>query len=110
MTNEKGRLERANRLETRAAKEAAVRTYYQKNDISGQALDIAMKGSKDEIDALELADGLIKDYAVIDALIGGVFAGLVGKPHTQGADVPHPPMNSHVDSQNAITNAFKPKI
>lgn len=97
--------------EARTAKEAAVRAYYQQKGVTGKALEIAMKGSGAEIDALELADGQVKDYGLIDALIGGVFAGLVGTTVTKGADVAHPPMYGHMPSDDQlIANAFKPKI
>ena len=46
--------------EAKAAKEAAVRAYYQGKGITGKALEIAMRGSGTEIEALELgADGII---------------------------------------------------
>lgn len=95
----------------RAAKEAAVRAYYQEKGVIGKALDIVMKGSKDEIDALELTDGQVKDFSIIDGLIGGVFAGLVSTTTMKGADTPHPPIygNRPADDER-IANAFKPKI
>lgn len=97
--------------EARAAKEAAVRAYYQQKGVTGKALEIAMKGSGAEIDALELAEGQVKDYGPIDALIGGVFSGLVGHTVTRGADVPHPPMyGNRPTGDEQIANAFKPKI
>ena len=77
--------------EARAAKEAAVRAYYQEKGVTGRALEVAMKGSGQEIDTLELADGQVKDFTAIDSLIGGVFAGLVSKTVTVGAPVTHPP-------------------
>ena len=73
--------------EARAAKEAAVRAYYQEKGVTGRALEVAMKGSGQEIDTLELADGQVKDFTAIDSLIGGVFAGLVSKTVTVGAQI-----------------------
>ena len=71
--------------EAKAAKEAAVRAYY-------QALEIAMRGSGTEIEALELgADGKIKDAAVLDALVAGDFSGLVSQTRTEGAGAATPP-------------------
>ena len=97
--------------EARAAKEAAVRAYYESKNIAGKALDIAMKGSGAEIDALEMDGDKIKDYSSIDALIGGVFSGLAGHTVTRGADVPHPPMyGNRPTGDEQIANAFKPKI
>ena len=97
--------------EARAAKEAAVRAYYQQKGVTGKALEIAMKGSAQEIDALELTDGQIKDYSSIDALIGGVFSGLVSETRIVGAQVAHPP-TCYTDpgGDSMIANAFKPKI
>jgi len=94
--------------EARAAKEAAVRAYYQEKGVTGRALEVAMKGSGPEIDALELADGQMKDFTAIDGLIGGVFAGLVSTTTTKGADVPHPPYCT--PTHDTLADAFKPKI
>ena len=80
--------------ETKAAKEAAARSYYQEKGITGKALDIAMRGSGAEIEALELADGKIKDAAALDALVKGDFAGLVSTTVTKGANTPTPPANN----------------
>ena len=96
--------------QSRTAKVAAVRAYYQDNGITGKSLEIAMKGSAAEIDALELdGDGKIKDYSSIDALIGNVFSGLVVHTVIRGADVPHPPVN-YGGGGDRIADAFKPKI
>ena len=95
--------------EARAAKEAAVRAYYTDNGIVGAALDIAMKGSEREIDALELDGGKVKNYGAIDALIGGLFAGLVSTTTTIGANTPTPPANTGGGSDR-LAEAFKPKI
>lgn len=80
--------------ETKAAKEAAARAYYESKGITGKALDIAMRGSGAEIDALELADGKIKDAAALEALVKGDFSGLVSTTVTKGADTPTPPANN----------------
>ena len=42
--------------ESRAAKEAAVRAYYESKGITGERLAIAMKGSGEEIEALQLGE------------------------------------------------------
>lgn len=97
--------------EDRATKTEAVKAYYEGKGIMGKALDIAMKGSAQEIDALELTDGQVKDFSTIDGLIGGVFSGLVSQTVTRGADVPHPPVYGNLpDDDERIANAFKPKI
>lgn len=95
--------------EARAAKTAAVRAYYEKKGVLGKALDIAMKGSEHEIDALELAEGQVKDFAVIDGLIGGVFAGLVSTTVIRGAETAHPPCGVPANDDR-LADAFKPKI
>lgn len=79
--------------ETKSAKEAAARSYYESKGITGKSLDIAMRGSGAEIEALELADGKIKDAAALEALVNGDFSGLVSTTTTKGADTPTPPAN-----------------
>lgn len=80
--------------ETKAAKEAAARAYYESKGLTGKSLDIAMRGSGSEIEALVLEDGKIKDAAALDALVEGDFAGLVSTTVTNGANTPTPPANS----------------
>ncbi len=81
--------------ETKAAKEAAARAYYESKGITGKALGVAMRGSGPEIEALELGeDGKIKDTKALDALVAGDFSGLVGQTHTQGASTSTPPAGS----------------
>ena len=80
--------------ETRAAKSAAVRKYFETKRITGKGLDIAMRGAGAEIDAAELDGESLKDTAALDALIAGDFAGLVGKKFTQRAKVDEPPANN----------------
>ena len=46
--------------ETKIAKESAVKAYYESKGITGNGLEIAMRGSNAEIDAVELEDGKIK--------------------------------------------------
>lgn len=65
--------------EVRAAKEKAVRTYYEGKGIKGNNLAIAMKGSGSEIDALELDGEKIKNPDLLDNLVNGTFSGLVEK-------------------------------
>lgn len=79
--------------ESKAAKTAAARAYYESKGITGKALDIAMRGSGSEIDALELEDGKIKDASTLEALVKGDFSGLVGQTRTEGAPTATPPAN-----------------
>ena len=81
--------------ETRAAKEKAVRAYYESKNITGTSLDIAMKASGDEINGVELDDkGAIKDAAALDALVGGTLSGLVSTTVINGVRTPNPPANN----------------
>lgn len=78
--------------ETKAAKEQAVRAYFEGKNITGGNLNIAMRGAKDEINGLELdADGKIKDTSALDALVGGEYAALVVTTQTRGANTATPP-------------------
>ena len=60
----------------RAAKETAVKAYYEGKNIRGQNLTIAMRGT--DLDALQLDDsGNLADTASLDALVDGDFRPLV---------------------------------
>ena len=80
--------------ETKAAKEKAARAYFEGKNITGANLDIAMRGCRDEIGAIELDGDKIKDTAALDALVGGTFAGLVITKSVQGAQTANPPANN----------------
>lgn len=77
--------------EASAAKKAAALAYYKSKGITDKALDIAMRGSAAEVEALELDGGKIKDTKPLDDLITGVFSGLVGKTEVFGAGTANPP-------------------
>lgn len=81
--------------ETKAAKEAAVKAYFEGKKITGGNLSIAMRGARDEIAGIELDEnGKIKDTASLDALIGGEYAALVVTTETRGARTETPPSNN----------------
>lgn len=80
--------------ETKAAKEKAVKAYFEGKNITGANLDIAMRGCRDEIGAIELDGDKIKDTAALDALVNGTFAGLVVTKSVQGAQTANPPANN----------------
>lgn len=80
--------------ETKAAKEKAVKAYFEAKNITGANLDIAMRGCRDEIGAIELDGDKIKDTAALDALVSGTFAGLVVSKTVQGAQTANPPANN----------------
>ena len=81
--------------ETKAAKEKAVRAYYESKGITGKSLDIAIRGSGAEIDALELDGDKIKDTSALDELVKGTFSGLVSTTQTRGAQTSNPPANNN---------------
>ena len=80
--------------ETKAAKEKAVKAYFEGKNITGANLDIAMRGCRDEIGAIELDGDKIKDTATLDALVNGTYAGLVVTKTVQGAQTANPPANN----------------
>lgn len=80
--------------ETKAAKEAAVKAYFENKSITGANLAIAMRGARDEIAGIELDGTSIKDTSALDALVSGEFAGLVVTTTKQGAATATPPTNT----------------
>lgn len=77
--------------EVAAAKTKAGRAYFESKGIKGGNLEIAMRGAKDEISALELDGDKIKDTKALDALIAGDYKGLIVSESTKGADPVNPP-------------------
>lgn len=77
----------------RAAKESAVKAYFTSKGITGANLDIALRGAREEMNAVELDGDKIKDTKSLDDLVGGTFKGLVSKTQVQGANVPNPAGN-----------------
>ncbi len=65
--------------ESKAAKEKAVRAYFESKNITGANLDLAMRGCGEEMTALEMDGEKIKDTKSLDALIEGTYKGLVSK-------------------------------
>jgi len=80
--------------ETKAAKEAAVKAYFEGKNITGANLAIAMRGARDEIAGIELDGTAIKDTSALDALVSGEYAGLVVTTTKQGAATATPPANT----------------
>lgn len=82
--------------ETRTAKEAAVKAYFEGKRITGANLKIAMRGvKKEELDSIELDDkNQIKDTKALDTLVQGEFAGLVVKTREKGPGASTPPASS----------------
>ena len=65
--------------ESKAAKEKAVRAYFESKNITGANLDLAMRGCGEEMAALDLDGEKIKDTKALDALVDGTYKGLVSK-------------------------------
>lgn len=80
--------------ETQAAKEKAARAFFESRNITGANLEIALRGSQNEIKALELDGDNIKDASALDALVSGTYSGLVLTRKTKGVDTPTPPSNT----------------
>ena len=80
--------------ETKAAKEKAVRAFFESKNITGANLDLAMRGCGEEMAALELDGEKIKDTKALDALVDGTYKGLVSTTQTHGANPANPPANT----------------
>ena len=83
--------------QAKEAKEKAVRAFYESKGITGKNLEIAMRGSRAEIDGIELDGDKIKDNSALDALVKGDFSGLVATTTTKGANTATPPANNGGD-------------
>lgn len=79
--------------ETKAAKEKAVRAYFESKNITGANLDLAMRGCGTEMAALEMDGEKIKDTKSLDALLTGTYKGLISTTQTKGANPANPPAN-----------------
>lgn len=80
--------------ETKAAKEKAVRAYFESKNITGANLDLAMRGCGTEMAALEMDGEKIKDTKSLDALLTGTYRGLISTTQTKGANPANPPANT----------------
>lgn len=81
--------------QTKAAKEAAAKAYFEAKNITGANLSIAMRGARDEINGIELDEnGKIKDAKALDELVAGEYAGLIVSTSTKGAKTATPPANN----------------
>ena len=86
--------------ESKAIKEKAVRAFYEEKGITGKNLEIAMRGSRAEIDGIEMDGEKIKDTASLKALVDGDFASLVATTTTKGAKTSNPPANGGKGTDN----------
>lgn len=91
--------------ESKAAKEKAVRAYFESKNITGANLDLAMRGCGEEMAALELDGEKIKDTKSLDALVDGTYKGLVSTTQTKGANPANPPANT--GGSGVTAEAFK---
>ena len=87
--------------ETKAAKESAAKAFFESKGITGNSLEIAMRGSSTEIAALDLDGEKIKDSSALDALVNGTFKALVSTTTTKGANIPNPPVTTPNKSYSA---------
>lgn len=79
--------------ETAAAKEKAVRAYFEGKKITGKNLDLAIRAAKAEIDAAELDGDKIKDTKTFDDLVAGDLSGLVTTTRIRGVHTQTPSGN-----------------
>ena len=79
--------------ESKAAKEKAVRAYFESKNITGANLHLAMRGCGEEMAELVMDGDKIKDTTSLDALIDGAYKSLVYTEHVQGANPATPPAN-----------------
>lgn len=93
----------------RAAKEAAVRAYFEDKNIIGKSLDIAMLAARADIDGLVLDGGKITDTAALDVMVSGALAPLVSRTVTTGANAANPPVNTG-GGPDRLADVFRPKI
>ena len=87
--------------ETKAAKESAAKAFFESKGITGNSLEIAMRGSSAEIAALDLDGEKIKDSSALDALVNGTFKALVSTTTTKGANISNPPVTTPNKSYSA---------
>jgi chromosome segregation ATPase len=80
--------------------DAAARAYFKDKKIaSDENLEIVMRGSRDEINSLELDDdGKIKDTSALDALVDGVYSKFRATEADLGAATATPPANTGGDT------------
>ena len=82
--------------ESKAIKEKAVRAFYEEKGITGKNLEIAMRGSRTEIDGIEMDGDKIKDTASLTALVEGDFSALVSTTTKKGVRTATPPGSTDV--------------
>ena len=87
--------------ESKAAKEKAVRAYFESKNITGSNLDLAMRGCGEEMGALEMDGSNIKDTKSLDALIEGAYKGLVSTTIVKGSNPAKPPVNPPAKTYSA---------
>lgn len=80
--------------ETKAAKEKAVKAYFEGKNITGANLELAMRGCNAEMEAIEMDGGKIKDTKDLDALMDGAYKGLVSTTTVRGSGAATPPANT----------------
>ena len=79
--------------ESKAAKEKAVRAYFESKNITGSNLDLAMRGCGEGLAVLVMDGDNVKCTKILDALVDGTYKGLVSTTQTKGANPANPPAN-----------------
>lgn len=92
---------------SKAAKEKAARAYFEGKNIIGKSLELAMRASAAEIAGLELDGEKIKDTAVLDGLVAGDLASLVGSTGVRGSNTANPPANNGSGSAKTKDDILK---
>lgn len=96
--------------ETKAAKESAVKSFFESKNITGKNLEIAMRGAYEEIAAVELdSNGKIKDSKALESLVSGTYSGLVVSSEKKGAQTSTPPSGSGTSSPMTRQDIMKIK-
>lgn len=72
------------------AKREAVKAYFESKGITGANLEIAIRGARDEIEAVEMDGEKIKSTKAFDDLIAGTYKGLIVTEEQKGAAVSTP--------------------
>lgn len=106
----KSEFESMKAAQLRQTKENAYRSLLTEAGIYEKRIPLLMKASHAEIDALELdSDGKPIDSKKLIEGIKADWAEFVTTVEVRGAEVAHPPYNTG-GSDDALANAFKPKI
>lgn len=80
--------------ETKAAKTAAAKAYFEGKDIKDKNLTVALMAAAGVIDGLELDGDKFKDTKALDDLVADQFSNMVTPTVQKGAKTPNPHINN----------------